>query len=87
MGFCFLCFLFSSFFYDLVKEEDKINKPESEPFVNVDGDEDDEQCSAKHCLQPTGDDISWVQCDKCQKWYHLLCIGECRRPRLLIIMI
>ncbi|XP_022082641.1 lysine-specific demethylase 5A-like [Acanthaster planci] len=64
-----------------VKEEkDKNKKLETELFVNVDGDDDDEQCSAKHCLQPTGDDISWVQCDKCEKWYHLLCIGMTQEP-------
>ncbi|XP_038061639.1 lysine-specific demethylase 5A-like isoform X2 [Patiria miniata] len=61
-------------------EKEKGKKLETEPFVNVDGDEDDEQCSAKHCLQPTGDDISWVQCDKCEKWYHLLCIGMTQEP-------
>ena len=46
-------------------------------IVNVDGDDDDDEiCSAKRCLQPTGDDINWVQCDKCEKWYHLFCIGK-----------
>ena len=48
-------------------------------IVNVDGDdeeENDEICSARRCLQPTGDDINWVQCDKCEKWFHLFCIGE-----------
>lgn len=55
----------------------KKEKEKEDPLIVVDGDEeDDEICSAKRCLQPAGDDINWVQCDCCEKWYHLLCIGE-----------
>lgn len=58
-----------------IKKEDA---SKDELIVNVDGDEDedDEICSAKKCLRPLGDDINWVQCDCCEKWYHLLCIGK-----------
>ncbi|XP_030827948.1 lysine-specific demethylase 5A isoform X2 [Strongylocentrotus purpuratus] len=61
-----------------IKKEDT----KDELIVNVDGDEDedDEVCSAKKCLRPLGDDINWVQCDCCEKWYHLLCIGMKQQP-------
>ncbi|XP_071492108.1 lysine-specific demethylase 5A-like [Diadema antillarum] len=60
----------------------KKEEVKEEVIVNVDGDEeeDDEVCSAKRCLRPLGDDINWVQCDVCEKWYHLLCIGMKEQP-------
>merc|ERR1712110_1250109 len=41
---------------------------------SVDSDDD---CSAKNpkCKRPTGKQVHWVQCDKCELWYHLFCIG------------
>nr|XP_054751747.1 lysine-specific demethylase 5A-like isoform X1 [Lytechinus pictus] len=61
-----------------IKKEDI----KEEVIINVDGDEDDDDeiCSAKKCLRPLGDDINWVQCDMCEKWYHLLCIGMKQQP-------
>lgn len=35
----------------------------------------EEDCSATKCLKPIGDEVDWVQCDACQLWFHLLCIG------------
>jgi len=41
-----------------------------------DGEEEQEDCSAKpKCLKPVGKDIHWVQCDGCELWLHLNCIG------------
>ena len=29
----------------------------------------------KKCLQPTGKEISWVQCTQpCEKWFHCKCV-------------
>jgi histone demethylase JARID1 len=35
----------------------------------------EELCSAQSCLRPSGDEVAWVQCDKCQLWFHFRCIG------------
>jgi len=35
----------------------------------------EDDCSAPKCKRPTGKQVHWVQCDKCELWYHLFCIG------------
>ena len=61
------------------KEKEKIIKVKKEEIVDVedddDDDDDDEICAAASCTRPLGDEVGWVQCDVCEKWYHLACVG------------
>ncbi len=40
-----------------------------------DVEEEESECSAEKCRQPVAEEISWVQCDTCQGWFHCLCVG------------
>ena len=41
------------------------------------GGNSEDDCSANNprCKRPTGKQVHWVQCDGCQLWFHLYCIG------------
>lgn len=56
----------------------------TEEIIDEDEDEEDDEqeermedtvCSASQCIRPMSSELSWVQCDQCQLWYHLLCVG------------
>lgn len=32
-------------------------------------------CAVRYCEKPNAKVVQWIQCDKCQKWYHFQCIG------------
>ncbi|XP_043534255.1 transcription factor 19 [Chiloscyllium plagiosum] len=34
-----------------------------------------EQCAAGRCQLPQEDTVEWVQCDDCDAWYHVACVG------------
>ncbi|XP_048419773.1 transcription factor 19 [Stegostoma tigrinum] len=34
-----------------------------------------EQCAAERCHLPQEDTVQWVQCDDCDAWYHVACVG------------
>jgi len=36
---------------------------------------DYEECSAIACLRPTDSTVNWVQCEDCQRWFHIRCIN------------
>ncbi|KAM4696821.1 transcription factor 19 [Rhinophrynus dorsalis] len=35
-----------------------------------------EPCAWRACCLPQEDTVSWVQCDRCDSWYHVVCIGR-----------
>ncbi|XP_030053286.1 transcription factor 19 [Microcaecilia unicolor] len=34
-----------------------------------------EPCAADRCRLPQDDTVAWVQCDDCDSWYHVACVG------------
>ncbi|XP_069142214.1 lysine-specific demethylase 5A-like isoform X2 [Argopecten irradians] len=61
-----------------IKPKVKRERKEKECLVMQDDDKEDENdddCAAPKCLKPTGEEVNWVQCDRCEDWYHLLCVG------------
>ncbi|KAE8585441.1 hypothetical protein XENTR_v10021312 [Xenopus tropicalis] len=35
-----------------------------------------EPCAWRSCCLPQEETVSWVQCDHCDSWYHVVCIGR-----------
>merc|ERR1712130_661198 len=58
------------------KKLKKKKKEEARIAAEISADSEDD-CSASNpkCKKPTGKQVHWVQCDKCELWYHLFCIG------------
>lgn len=54
------------------KSEEKRRKKEEE---GIETGEDDCSASNPTCKRPVGKQVHWVQCDGCQLWFHLYCIG------------
>ena len=59
------------------KEKRRRKNEEKEAKKKKEEGESEEDCSAKNprCRRPTGRQVHWVQCDGCQLWFHLFCIG------------
>lgn len=54
--------------------DDDVESPANEEVRHL-GEDDQEECSARVCKKPTGAPIDWIQCDKCTKWYHQICLS------------
>ncbi|CAM5159562.1 unnamed protein product, partial [Eretmochelys imbricata] len=34
-----------------------------------------EPCAAPRCRLPQDETVQWVQCDGCDAWFHVACVG------------
>lgn len=57
------------------KKKRKPREKKEKKKVMLDDEDDADNCAAIKCLKPTGEEVNWVQCDHCEEWYHLLCVG------------
>lgn len=59
------------------RRQDKPRKARGRHSQNSDDDEETEDvCAASSCLQPSGENVDWVQCDGgCELWFHMACVG------------
>jgi len=59
------------------KKAKKKKKEEARAAEKAAAEAGEDDCSAVNpkCKRPTGKQVHWVQCDKCELWYHLFCIG------------
>ena len=68
------CSTSSSTSNDIPKKRQRRTKPKQ--VISVDEDEDEEEvCASKSCARPSGEEVDWVQCDSCELWFHVVCIG------------
>ena len=51
--------------------------PENENNDDDQEDDKNERCDKANCKidEASGDEILWVQCGKCFKWFHTICIS------------
>lgn len=54
---------------------EEIMDEEEDEVVSEEEKTEDSVCSAGQCIKPTSSEVNWVQCDTCQLWYHLVCVG------------
>ncbi|XP_037699027.1 transcription factor 19 isoform X1 [Choloepus didactylus] len=47
-----------------------VNVPKAPPAVGG-----GEPCAAPHCCLPQEETVAWVQCDGCDVWFHVACVG------------
>jgi hypothetical protein len=58
----------------VIDDDDDDNDGDDDNKKNVNND-DVESCAAEKCLKPLGDEVTWVQCDLCDRCYHFQCLG------------
>uniref|UniRef100_A0A8C2EQJ8 [histone H3]-trimethyl-L-lysine(4) demethylase n=1 Tax=Cyprinus carpio TaxID=7962 RepID=A0A8C2EQJ8_CYPCA len=57
------------------RERKEASVSASDVSQSEDSEEDMTQCPAENCLQPEGEEVYWVQCDCCNRWFHMICVG------------
>uniref|UniRef100_A0A672LLY6 [histone H3]-trimethyl-L-lysine(4) demethylase n=1 Tax=Sinocyclocheilus grahami TaxID=75366 RepID=A0A672LLY6_SINGR len=57
------------------RERKEASVSASDVSQSEDSEEDMTQCPAEKCLQPEGEEVYWVQCDCCNRWFHMICVG------------
>ena len=66
-------------------EEDGNDDHEIREVENNDGsdDDDEEPCDAEVCIimESEEDNLTWLQCDHCSKWFHMFCCGTKVTPQ------